>query len=288
MARLTAARALGVIAIIGIAAITGPRPVVAQGGFGFPGGNGGDVELVKQFDKNGDKRLDAAERKAARAAVGGGMRRGRGFFMSGGGGAVPTAGRALTPADVQKYPESTSLYDPAALRTIFLQFDSPDWEGELADFHGTDVEVPATMIVDGKTYRDVGVHFRGASSFMMTPDGYKRSLNLSIDDVHKEQQLGGYRTLNLLNAANDPTFLRTVLYTDIARQYIAAPRMNYVRVVINGESWGIYLNAQQFNKDFTREHFGSDEGARWKVPGSPRGNGGLEFLGDSADLYNDL
>jgi hypothetical protein len=290
MTRLTGARALGVAAIIGIAALTGPRPIEAQGGFGFgfPGGDG-EVKLVKEFDKNGDKRLDAAERKAARAAVAGGARRGgRGFFMGGVGGGVPEPGRKLTPADVQTYPASTSLYDPAALRTIFLQFESPDWEQELADFHGTDVEVPATMIVDGRTYRDVGVHFRGASSFMMTPDGYKRSLNLAIDDVHEEQQLGGYRTLNLLNAANDPTFLRAVLYTDIARQYIAAPRMNYVRVVINGESWGVYLNAQQFNKDFTREHFGSADGARWKVPGSPRGNGGLEFLGDSADLYKGL
>ena len=31
------------------------------------------------------------------------------------------------------------------------------------DFHGTDVEVPAKLIVDGKTYDDVGVYFRGAS-----------------------------------------------------------------------------------------------------------------------------
>jgi hypothetical protein len=61
--------------------------------------------------------------------------------------------------------------------------------------------------------------------------------------------------------------------------------MNYVRVVINGESWGIYLNAQQFNTDFTRDHFGSTDGARWKVPGSPGGRGGLEYLGETAGAY---
>ena len=56
------------------------------------------------------------------------------------------------------------------VRTIFLQFESADWEQELTAFYNTDVEVPATMIVDGKTYRDVGVHFRGNSSFRMVPD----------------------------------------------------------------------------------------------------------------------
>ena len=63
-------------------------------------------------------------------------------------------------------------------------------------------------MLDGVTYRDVGVHFRGMSSFMMVPEGSKRSLNLSIDYVHETQRLLGYRTLNLLNANGDPTFLR--------------------------------------------------------------------------------
>ena len=262
--------------------------VRAQGPFGFGGDR--EVQLVAQFDKNGDKRLDAAERKQARASLGGGARRGWGRSPFGGAGqsGTPSPGPRLTPAGVRNYSSTTSLYDTTALRTVFLQFDGADWEEELADFHDTDVEVPATVTVDGQTFREVGVHFRGASSFMMVPAGYKRSLNLSLDFVHDKQQLGGYRTLNLLNANSDPTFVRALLYTDIARQYLAAPRMNYLRVVINGESWGVYLNAQQFNRDFTKEHFGSAEGARWKVPGSPGARGGLEYLGESVDSYKRL
>jgi hypothetical protein len=82
--------------------------------------------------------------------------------------------------------------------------------------------------------------------------------------------------------------MRGVLYTEIARRYVPTPRMNYVRLVINGESWGIYLNAQQFNKDFTRDYFQATLGARWKVPGSPRGMGGLEYLGESPDDYKEF
>ena len=64
--------------------------------------------------------------------------------------------------------------------------------------------------------------------------------------------------------------------------------MNYMRVVINGESWGLYLNAQQFNKDFTRDFFNSTKGARWKVPGSPGGRAGFNYLGDNVADYKRL
>jgi hypothetical protein len=59
-------------------------------------------------------------------------------------------------------------------------------------------------------------------------------------------------------------------------------------VVINGESWGIYVNAQQFNKDFIRDWFETTKGARWKVPGSPRGRGGLDYLGEDPARYKHI
>ena len=180
------------------------------------------------------------------------------------------------------------FYDVKVLRTIFIQFPAPNWEALLEPNYRRDVDVPAVVTIDGRTYRDVGVRFRGNSSYRMVPSGFKRSLNLSLDAVHADQAVGGYNTLNLLNANGDPTFVRTILYSEIARQYVAAPKVNFVRVVINGESWGIFVNVQQFNKDFVRESFGTAKGARWKVPGSPRGRGGLEYLGDGIAAYRNL
>jgi spore coat protein CotH len=251
-----------------------------------------ETKLVGQFDKNNDERLDASERKAAREWLAKERAEGRGprGFGGGRGGGPggesepPKPGRKLSPADVKSYPDAP-LYDPAIIRTLFLEFESPDWEKELADFNNTDVEVPAKLSVDGKTYNDVGVHFRGMSSFFTVGEGRKRSLNLSMDFVHKEQNLGGYRTLNLLNSHTDPTFLRTALYYQIAREYLPAPKANHVRVVINGESWGLYINAQQFNRDAINDWFGTTKGARWKVPGSPGGRGSLAYLGDDVAEY---
>jgi CotH kinase protein len=288
---------------------------------GFPGGPGPSAErkLVARFDKNGDKRLDTTERKAARESLatgagsfgpggfggrgpgpdgrgpgpgggpgfGGPGRRGGpgGPGGRGGRGLEPgSPGARLSPADVPSH-AGAPVYDPATLRTIFLEFENADWEQELAAFYNTDVEVPATATIDGQAFKGVGVHFRGMSSFMMVPSGSKRSLNVALDFVDEKQELGGYRTLNLLNANGDPTFTRAALYSEISRQYIPAPKVNYVRVVINGESWGVYVNAQQFNKDFTRDFFGSTKGARWKVPGSPGGRGGMEYLGEDPASY---
>jgi spore coat protein CotH len=142
--------------------------------------------------------------------------------------------------------------------------------------------------VDGKTYRDVGVHFRGNSSFRMVPTGYKHSLNLTLDWVHDKQDLGGYNSFNLLNANNDPTFLRTTLYGEIARHYLPIAKTNYVRVVINGESWGIYVSSQQVDGDFLEEWFKTRDGARWRVPGNPRGRAGLEYMGETISAYRRL
>ena len=273
----------------------GPGP----GGFdpNGPGGPNYVRPVVAQFDKDGDGRLNREERQAARAWLktqGGGRRFGgpggrRGGFGPGGEETAtpPQPGRKLTPAEVPAFPDAP-VYDPFTLRTFFLEFESADWEQELADFNNTDVEVPATVIVDGRTYRDVGVHFRGATSFMFVPAGRKRPLNLSFDFVHPEQNLGGYRTFNLLNAHEDPSFLRAVLYLQIARDYLPAARANFVRVVINGECWGIYVNVQQFNKDFVRDGFGTAKGARWKVPGSPQTRAGLEYLGEDPEPYRRL
>jgi hypothetical protein len=266
------------------------RPGDFPGRFGPPPGMREEVKLVEKFDKNGDQRLDAAERKAARGfltserAAGRGPRRFGPPRQRAEPEKPPQPGRKLSPADVTSFPDAP-LYAPDVLRTLFLDFENADWEKELADFNNTDVEVPAKLTVDGKVYRDVGVRFRGASSFFTVGEGWKRSLNLSVDFAHKDQRLGGYRTLNLLNSHTDPTFLRTVLYYEIAREYLAAPRANYVRVVINGESWGVFVNSQQFNSEFAREAFGSAKGARWKVPGSPRGDGGLAYHGNDPAEY---
>ena len=267
--------------------------------FGPPGMNE-ERKIVKQFDKDGDKRLDKTERMEARAFLkenpapqrgpgGPGGRGGPGGFRPppgiGAGEDEPVKPSArIAPADVAPEPVS-ALYAPNTLRTLFFDFEGDDWESEMEEFHGTDVEVPATLRVDGVKYPGVGVHFRGMSSYMMVKAGHKRSLNVSVDFTNKKQDLDGYSTLNLLNAHDDPSFLNSALFSHIAREHLPAPKSNLVRVVINGENWGVYANQQQFDKNFLQENFRTQKGVRWKVRGSPMGAGGLDYVGDDVAEY---
>ena len=256
--------------------------------FGGPGGGPqqATVELVEEFDSDGNGYLDAEERKKARASLekssdnrarrpGGRGSRNR---------PVGKPGPQVQPGDVAIYPDA-DLYDQDILRTLFLEFESDDWEAELADFKFSDVEVLAKLTVDGNEYPNIGARFRGASSFFMIPEGSKRSFNLSMDVVDEDQRLYGYKTLNLLNCNGDSSFMSSYLYSQIANQQIPAPKVNFVKVVVNGRSWGIYANVQQFNKDFIKEYYDTRKGARWKVSGSPRGDGGLRYLGEDLEEY---
>jgi len=246
--------------------------------------------VLKEYDLNGDGWLNADERAEARKAVvdqrgastapGGGNRRGAQEREP----AEP--GPRVSPDEVKTF-LNASLYDSNALRTIFLTFENDQWEAELQDFYKTDVEVPASLTVDGESYAEVGVGFRGASSFFRIPAGHKRSFNISIDLIDEDQRLYGYKTLNLLNANGDASLLSSVLYSQLADDHMVVPKANFMKVVVNGEYWGVYVNVQQFDKIFTKENFGSSKGTRWKVPGSPRGDGGLAYDGEELEPYKE-
>lgn len=257
-------------------------PVERRGpGGGFPaGGRGGGrggrsvqdrvTRVADQFDANKDGKLDRGERDKARAHLTergrgrGRGRRGGGRGGRGGGTSSNVEPHKVAKESVKHYPDK-GLYHGGTLRTFFIDFDKDDWNTELAAFYRTDVEVPATVTVDGKEYKDVGIAYRGNSSYFGV-GGKKKSWNLRFDAVHDGQNIYGYRTLNLLNGHSDPSFLRAVMYMHVSRDYMPAHHANLVKLVVNGESWGIYANVQQYNKDFLRDFYGTRRGVRWKIP----------------------
>ena len=290
---LASLRLLTAICFTVIAIASGEVQAQPGGGPGGIGGPGGvDVDLVEKFDADKNGTLDTEERALARKEIirlqssNQGRRRGGPPGGPRGGANRPTGkqGPKVAPADVQNF-SSQDLFDPEVLRTVFLTFEADDWEKELQDFKPTDVEVPATMMVDGKEYPNVGVSFRGASSFFQISEGSKRSFNISMDYLDKDQKLLGYKSLNFLNGNGDASMMSSALYSHFTNQHIPAPKVNFVKVVVNGRSWGIYSNAQQFNKTFVKERFGTKKGSRWKVKGNPRGDGGLRFLGEDVEQY---
>lgn len=273
----------GLVCLLFLGVLASPE---AQMGLGMRWSRQPDLEVVDRFDRNGDGRLNDRERTAAREHVR--EKRAGQNLSAGTQPGIPI--KSVLAADLGRSaaaaePGYVDLYDETVLRTLYLRFPDPGWPGELADFFKTDVEIPADLIVDGNLYPGVGVRFRGNSSYFMLGNSLKKSFSISIDHSDDDQRLYGYRTLDLLNGHADPSFVRTVLFSRISRRYIPAPKANFVRLVINGENWGVYINVQQFNKDFLKEWFGTSEGVRWKVPAGRNSGGGLAYRGPDPDSY---
>lgn len=192
------------------------------------------------------------------------------------------------------------LYDSAAIRTLYLTFKQPDYWSIMQSNYSTKTDLAATLVVDGRTYENVGVRFKGETSYReVYRNSKKLSFNISMRYIPDNPKLMGYRTLNLNNAFQDPSFLREVYYLYQIRKHIPAAKANFVQLYINGESWGLYPNIQQLNKDFLVEWFFSDDGGNWRAEGIssggmplPGGGGGwgngksaLNYLGDNIALY---
>lgn len=242
------------------------------------------VRLVEEFDADKNGKLDVTERAKARKSIRE-RRRALGFRAA----ATPQLvgakpGAPIMPNSVTRYPKRR-LYDQTILRTMFLYLPQEDWYGELSDFWRTDVELSGSLLVDNQTLKGVGVRFRGTSSYLLALRSPKKSFNLSLGSTTKTQRLGGHRTLNLLNGAGDSSLMREVLFSRICQEFVPTLRANFVRLVINGDDWGVFTNAQQFNSDFLADAFGSRKGVRWKVLRNSGGAGALTYLGEEPDNY---
>lgn len=178
------------------------------------------------------------------------------------------------------------LYDESTLREIHLTFSQANWWNQLEANYGTGVEIPADLMMAGVTYSDVGVRFKGNTSFTR-PNTQKKSFNISMNSFVDGQDLLGYSTLNLNNAFMDPTFMREVLFSKACRSFTTAAKGNFIHLIINGENWGVYANIQQLNKDFLEEWYPTDTGDRFKIPSAMHNPGKASFnwLGSNSSNY---
>jgi hypothetical protein len=173
-----------------------------------------------------------------------------------------------------------------------LTFKQSNWWQLLLNNKAQKIDISADMVVDNQTYTNVGVRFRGQTSYKWLPPAHeKKSFNIRTDAFVSGQDLYGYSNLNLNNGFHDPSFMREFLAYMIARRYGIAPKCNFVRLHLNNVYWGIYVNAQQPNSDMMKEWFGKNDSNRYR--GFPSvgnfGNGrcALTWLGNNVQAYRD-
>lgn len=192
---------------------------------------------------------------------------------------------------------SEKLYDETKVPRIDIQFGQIDYWQQMTANYASKTEIPATLTYNGKTYYNVGIRFRGNTSYQRVTS-QKKSFSISLDYQDTTQDINGYETLHLNNAFEDQSQMREVLYLGFNRRHIPAAKGNFANLYINGQNWGLYSNIQVLNGEFMDEWFLSKNGTRWRAertttggtPGPGGGNFGagtssLNFLGTDAATY---
>lgn len=193
---------------------------------------------------------------------------------------------------------SEGLYDESQIRTFHLWFSQTNYWQQLASNYQSGTDLPALLVVDGDTFPNVGVRFKGQTSYSMTQNSQKKSFNITVDYSDPDQDVMGYETLNLNNCFQDASFMREVVFLHQIRRHVPAAKAAYIRLFINGQNWGLYPNVQQLNGDYLKEWFFSNDGTRWRAdrpdgsfggPGGGWGDGtaALNYLGSDTTEYQE-
>jgi spore coat protein CotH len=178
---------------------------------------------------------------------------------------------------------STGLYNQSTVETIELTFSQANYWTLLTTNYASKTDLPATLTYKGKSYPNVGVRFRGNTSYQRVTS-QKKSFSIEMDYADSTQDLKGYETLHFNNAFEDPSYLREVVYLDFNRRHIPAAKANFIHLKINGQSFGAYPNVQVLNNQFFEEWFLNTDGTRWRAEKSTGGAGGGGFGAGTSTL----
>ncbi|MGB7343217.1 MAG: lamin tail domain-containing protein [Pirellulaceae bacterium] len=174
---------------------------------------------------------------------------------------VSAVGETASPWDaITIDDEAAAFFDDTYVHEVYITFEDDDWYNTLFTSHDTDVDDPyftADFVADGIALDNVGVRFKGNSSFDGT--GVKKSIKIDFNEFEDLTFLG-LKKLNLNNNYNDPTMLREKLFYDYASNFVeGAGRAVFTNVYINGELYGLYTAVEQVDSTFTQSRFGDEE-----------------------------
>jgi len=115
--------------------------------------------------------------------------------------------------------------------------------------------VRCTLTVDGKKYRDVAIHLKGAvGSFRNWND--KPALTLNIDKFVHDQKFMGLDKFHLNNSAQDGSYMNELTGSLMASALgVPTARTTHAIVELNGRKVGLYVLKEGYNGTFIEHNF---------------------------------
>ncbi len=177
----------------------------------------------------------------------------------------------------------SAVFNDQLVPTVYITI-APDSLAEIMDPANaqSDHEYPADFVFSAGTISDtvenIGFRLRGNTS----RDAQKKSFKVSFNTFENGRKFYGFEKLNLNGEHNDPSIIRAKLAWDIFKQdQIPASLANHIRLFINHQYYGLYINVEHIDENFINNRFGSNSGNLYKClwPAD------LVYLGSNPESY---
>lgn len=162
--------------------------------------------------------------------------------------------------------ENNPLFDDSEVARIDITINPTYLQSILqAGNEERNTEYPATFSFTSSNFTAVvenaGFRLRGNTSRY----AQKKSFKVSFNTFEPGKKLKGIEKLNLNGEHNDPSIVRSKLVWDLMGEIgLPAPRANHVRLYINNQYYGLYINVEHIDENFVKARFGNNDGNLYK------------------------
>src|SRR4051812_18759964 len=218
-------------------------------------------------------------------------------------------------AEVTAPPPAKELFDPTHVHTIHLRISAEGWKllqpgavtrkaskrpapatqpnkEDVRTISGTAAAryayVRSDIDFDGQRVSDLGIRLKGNSSYSVSAASPRRPFKLDFERFVDGRHFAGLSSLNLNNAAFDPSQVRETLAFELFREMsVPAPRTGSALVYLSVpglydyEYLGLYTLIEEVDHKFLKRNFERSDGLLMK----PGGMRGLVYFGEEWAAY---
>lgn len=158
------------------------------------------------------------------------------------------------------------VFDDSILSEVHIIID----EDSLAQIllpsnQNSNYEYSATFIfkkgIEIDTVQNIGFRLRGNTSRA----SHKKSFKVSFNSFESGRKYYGLEKMNLNGEHNDPSIIRSKVSWEVFEGIgLPAPRANHVKLYINDDYFGLYINVEHIDEEFVKDRFGSNDGNLYK------------------------
>ncbi len=182
-------------------------------------------------------------------------------------------------------PEYDIAYDRTTQDEYELEVSSANW---VALQNDPFEYVSGTLKYGDETYSNVGIRYKGNSSFYSIP-GIKKSFKVHMNEFAPGQRFHGLKKLNFNNCFKDPSLMREMIGYDIFEAAgCPASRTSHIKLYVtvpgtySREFFGVYISVEQVNKHYLADRFPESSGNLYK---SGQAGGDLTWKGSDPSAY---